>query len=374
MVTEAPRLTPLEIRQEIPGSNHARLLQLLYQQGDLSRAELARAVGFTKATVSSLVAEMISEGLVVETRQRAVDGPGRPAVDLNIDRQNWCVVAVDLSPDHEMRGAVIDLTGTVHARASVKTDGALGDAALDKTIQLIDELRGLTDRRLLGIGICAPGIVDLSGRVLASHNLGWSGLPLQDVVETHAGLPTCVVNDANAAALAERDLQGFQDDLILVKIGFGIGGAIIANGTLIHGPRFTAGEIGHVAIGDGDGPLCVCGRRGCLEATMTLPKLEAQLREASSEDERATALHAGGYRLGIALAPLIGSLGIEAVVVTGLPESIAPPVLRSVREALAPRLTEDLLAALNLRTTQLGDDITLQGATILVMTRVLGIP
>jgi predicted NBD/HSP70 family sugar kinase len=371
MPTQEMRLTPLEMSREIPGSNHARLLQLLYEKRDLSRADLARAVGFTKATVSSLIADMIQEGLVIETRQRSMDGPGRPAVDLNIDRSRWCVIAVDLSRVNEIRGALVNLAGEVQARAAIRIDGAMGEVAVERTLRLISELQDAGDRRLLGIGVSVPGIVDLDGRVIASHNLGWSSLPLRQRIEEQAGLPTCVANDANTAALAERNLPGFQDNLILVKIGHGVGAGIIVNGNLLHGSRFTAGEIGHVATGDG--PLCVCGRRGCLEATLTVPKIEAHLRTATSAEGRAEVLHSAGTRLAIAVAPLVGGLGLEAVVLADLPHEYGPLFVAAMRDALKPRLTEDLLSTLQLRTSSLGDDIELQGAVFLVLSRVLGV-
>ena len=368
----APHLTPLEIRRQLPGSNHSRLLQLLHESGDLSRADLARAVGLTKATVSSLIAEMIREGLVVETRQRAVDGPGRPAVDLNIDRLNWLVAAVDLSPDRELRGALIDLAGNVHVRESIATEGALGDAALQKTIELIDRLILRADRRILGVGVCAPGTVDNEGRVLASHNLDWVGLPLKAEIERHTDLPTCVANDANAAALAERDLYASEEDLMLVKIGFGVGAGIITNGQLVQGSRFTAGEIGHVAVGGDGGPRCVCGREGCLEATLSLPRLAARVEE-SPEAARDGVLRDAGECLAIVLAPLVGSLGLEAVVVTGLVDPFVEPILSSTRDALRARLASEVVDSLDLRVSEVGDDLVLQGAMSLVASAVLGI-
>lgn len=372
MSSQSRRLTPLKMARDIPGSNHARLLQLLHQKKDLSRADLARAAGFTKATVSSLISEMIDEGLVVETRQRTKDGPGRPAVGLDIDRKSWCVLAVDLSPDREIRGALVDLSGEVFARSSVEIGDAHGEDAERMTLLLIDELRGASALPVLGIGISTPGIVDLGGHVVA-HNLGWNAHPLREHVEVHTGLPTSVANDANIAALAEKESRGPQANLMLVKISHGIGAGIIADGNLIHGSKFTAGEIGHVAIGDGEGPLCVCGRRGCLEATLTLPKLQAQLASAPSPAEHDAVLRRAGARLGIAAAPLVGGLGLETVVVSGLPPEHARTFLPAAREALEPRLMPELLASLDLRLSLLGEDIELKGAVSLVLTRVLGI-
>jgi predicted NBD/HSP70 family sugar kinase len=373
MSLDRTRLTSIQMQREFPGSNHARLLQLLYERGDRSRADLARAAGFTKATVSSLVTDMISEGLVVETRQRPVDGPGRPAVDLNIDRSRWQAIAIDLSPDHELRGAVLDLHGTMLTRISMATDGATGMTAVRQTLELVDALRDRADGRVLGVGVCAPGIVDPRGTVIASHNLGWVELPLQDEIVRHAGLPVCVENDANAAALAERDRHPTTQDFMLVKVGYGVGGGIVANGELIRGSRFTAGEIGHVASAHSADQLCVCGRVGCLEATLSLPRLESRLTGAASEDEREHILALAGDRLGSGLAPVIGALGLEAVVVSGIPTRIATPLLAAARSALRARLNEDLIRSLDIRLSTLGDDITLKGALNVVLANVLGI-
>lgn len=364
--------SPIDIQREFPGTNSARLLRMLYRNGNRSRADLARAVGLTKATVSTLVADMIEAGLVVEVQQRTMSGPGRPAVELDLDRTGWQVVALDLSRDTEFRGAVLDLTGAVVARESVQRDGDTGDAALAKTKSLIDSLLARATRRVLGIGICAPGIVDPAGVVVSSHNLGWWGLPLRREVLAHTGLPTEVENDANAAALAELDTVDDLDDLLLVKVGFGVGGAIIANGRLIHGPSFTAGEIGHVSI-DGTGPQCVCGRFGCLEATLAQPRLEATLRSVEGAAAREGVLEDAGRRLGVALAPLVGAFGMSSVVVSGPPEVLEGTLLQATREAMRPALAPELFDGLELRMTSLGDDVALQGALILVLGSVLDI-
>lgn len=370
---DAARRTPLQIQREIPGNNRARLLQLLYRDGDRSRADLARAAGLTKPTVSSLVAEMLDAGILVETRQRRSERPGRPAVDLDLARTHWNVIALDLSPFDEFRGAVLDLTGAILARASVPRDGDTGEAALAKVKTLIDGLIGRYDGRVLGIGICAPGVVDPQGVVLSSLNLGWSKLPLRAIITDHTGLPTCIDNDANAAALAERDLNHAYNDLLLVKLAHGVGAAILANGKLIHGPQFAAGEIGHISVGEGDGPQCICGRYGCLEATLALPRLLAQLADAGTSQRRREVLERAGAQLGTVLAPLIGGLGLGSVVISAPPDLPLDPLLAATRDELAVRLPADTVDSLDVRLTSLGEDIALQGALILVLSGVLGI-
>jgi predicted NBD/HSP70 family sugar kinase len=364
--------TPLELQRGVPGSNHARLLKLLYRRGNRSRADLARAAGFTKATVSSLIAEMLDAGLVVETRQRPVDGPGRPAVDLDFARTTWAVLAVDLSLDHEFMAGIIGLDGVFHDRASVALDGVTGEDAFAAVRALIDTLLERSPLPVLGIGVCVPGVVDLDGVVIASHNLGWADLPLGARLSEHTGLPVCVANDANAAALAEREATHRRDDLMLVKVGSGVGAAIIANRRLVYGTDFAAGEIGHVTAAPG-GPRCVCGRFGCLEATLSLPRLEAQLRAAGDGERRTEVLESVGRQLGGVLAPLIGALGLSSVVVSGLPAQYAADVLTAAHASLSSRVPPGLAAALSMRGSDLGDDVVIRGAVILVLSGVLGI-
>jgi predicted NBD/HSP70 family sugar kinase len=364
---------PLEIQRSIPGSNHARLLKLLYRRGNRSRADLARAAGFTKATVSSLIAEMLEAGLVVETRQRPVDGPGRPSVDLDLARTSWVVLAVDLSPDDEFAAALIDLGGAIRDRASVTLGGARGEDAFVMARELIDTLLARAEVPVLGIGVCVPGIVDLEGVVLASLNRGWVGLTLGARLSEHTGLPVCVANDANAAALAEREVTQGREDLMLVKVGSGVGAAIIANGQLLHGHRFSAGEIAHITTAPG-GPRCVCGRFGCLEATLSAPRLAALLRASDgSPDRRAEVLENAGHQLGGVLAPLVGALALTTVVVSGLPPSYADDLLAATRASLSGRIPPDLSAPLTLRGSDLGEDVMIRGAVILVLSGVLGI-
>lgn len=363
----------LQLQRQLPGSNQGLLLQLLHERGDRSRADLARAAGFTKATVSSLVLEMIDDRLIVETRRRPVDGPGRPAVDLNLDRTGWRVVAMDLSPDNGFTGAVLNLSGQLLFRVSGFGGPLQGDAAVSAAIDLADHLRANAGGPILGIGVSAPGTVDADGMVIASHNLRWSEVPLRRLLLERLQLPVCVENDANTAARAEYDLSESPTDLMVVKLGYGVGGGIIANGELIHGARYTAGEIGHIASGDAADHLCVCGRTGCLEAMLSLPRLNARLAEAINERSWYDTLDTAGRALGNALAPIVGALGIEAIIITGVDDEVADRLLAAAHDAMRPRLTEDTWAALDMRVSPWGDDIALYGAVSLVRSGVLGV-
>lgn len=369
----ALRATGKVLPEYARGHNRSLVLQMLYRNGGQSRADLARASALTKVTVSDLVAEMLAEGLVVETRQRTSTGPGKPAVELDIARDRWQVVAVDLSDAEKFEGAVLDLDGGVIARISVPRGGATGAAALETAFELVDELRARATAPVLGIGIGSPGVVDLDGAVLSAPNLDWTNVPMRAVLAERTGLPVHVANDANAASLAEHSFGGATHDLLLLKVGHGVGAAVLANGRLVHGRRFAAGELGHVVVGTDDGPLCACGRSGCLEAWIAVPRLEARLAEASGADAADEVLRESGHRLGYALAPVVGALGLTDVIVSGPAHLLDGVLLDAAREALESRLLPVFFDGLELRLTEQGPDIVLRGALVLVLAGVLGI-
>ncbi|MDQ0893123.1 ROK family transcriptional regulator [Agromyces ramosus] len=369
----ALRATGKVLPEYARGHNRSLVLQMLYRNGGQSRADLARASALTKVTVSDLVAEMLAEGLVVETRQRTSTGPGKPAVELDIARDRWQVVAVDLSDAEKFDGAVLDLDGGLIARISVPRGGAMGAAALETAFELVDELRARATAPVLGIGVGSPGIVDLDGAVLSAPNLDWTNVPMRAALAERTGLPVHVANDANAASLAEHSFGGATHDLLLLKVGHGVGAAVLANGRLVHGRRFAAGEIGHVVVGTDAGPLCACGRSGCLEAWIAVPRLEARLAEASGADAADEVLRETGRRLGYALAPVVGALGLTDVIVSGPPHLLDGVLLDAAREALKSRLLPVFFDGLELRLTEQGPDIVLRGALVLVLAGVLGI-
>src|SRR5690606_22313091 len=126
--------------------------------------------------------------------------PGKPATLVDLDRETHGVVCVDLSDHLTVRGAVLDLDGNVLARKNLPREGATGDAAIELTATLAEQLRQAATITLLGIGIGTPGVVDDHGVVRTAQNLGWSHIALKSIVEARTGVRTVVTNDANAAA------------------------------------------------------------------------------------------------------------------------------------------------------------------------------
>ncbi|GLJ62837.1 NagC family transcriptional regulator [Microbacterium barkeri] len=350
--------------------NRALVLQALFHEGAMSRADLARATGLTRVTTSDLAGELIGEGVVVEQGVQTRTGPGKPATLVDIDREGLQIVAIDLSAADEYRGALLDLTGAVVARAAVPrpADGE-ADAARATVLELASAVAREATSRLLGVGVGAPGVITSDGVVLTAPNVGWAGMPLRALLGEELGIPVVVANDANAAALAEYTLGGASDDLMLVRIGRGVGSGLLVRGELTRGSRDAAGEIGHVTVGTDGGPRCACGRDGCLEAWLAVPALQARI----AEGDRDSVLRDAGERLGIALAPVVGTLDIDDIVLSGPADLLDGPLRDAAVETLRARTLEPFTTHARVRLSAQGDDVVLRGAFAMVLDARLGI-
>src|SRR6195952_887132 len=307
-VGRALRPTTKVLPEHARSHNRSLVLQTLYRSGQRSRADIARETGLTRVTVSDLVAELILEGLVIETGQREDARPGKPATMLDLNRNAFQIIGIDLSEYAIFRGAVLDLDGQILARAELPLAGATGADATALVTRLAETLVAAATLPILGLGVGSPGVVDLAGVVLSAPNLGWANETLQADLAARFNIPVVVANDANAAALAEHSFGEADSDMMLVKVGHGVGAGLLLDGTPLFGSRFAAGEIGHVVVGTDGGAECVCGKHGCLETWLATPRLEKAI--AADPAARGEILTEAGQRLGIALAPVVGALNL----------------------------------------------------------------
>ncbi|MDS2173348.1 ROK family transcriptional regulator [Nesterenkonia sp. CL21] len=355
--------------------NLALVQRELFHAGPMSRADLARATGLTRVTASGLVGELIAREVVVEQGPRARSGPGKPGVLVDLDREGLQVISLDLSGAEAYRGAVMDLTGTILACLEEPRRGReTSDQAQVTVLALARNLLALADRRVLGVGVGTPGVVSDQGVVLTAPNIGWDGVPLRDLLHRELSVPVVVRNDANAAALAEQTLGGGDPDMFLVRVGRGVGGALMIRGELVVGRYNAAGEIGHVPVGEGGGPECVCGKRGCLESWISVPRLGELVQEA----ERAgrpieDVLSGAGTKLGILLAPIVGALNLSDVVVAGPRSLLEGTFLDAAQEALRSRILGRFHTQVRMRLPADSDDIVLRGGLVMVLESELGV-
>jgi len=314
--------------------NRAAILRLIGLSGPIARTSIAKRLGLSPATVTSITRELIESG-IVRTADRAPSRGGRPALLLEIVSRSAHAFGVKIAPDH-LVGVVVDLDGDVIEQFEARLDltAAHGfDAAVAVLGGWLDEAAAETP--LLGVGLGVPGVVDSSSGRVTSPLIGWSDFALRDALQQELGIAVLVDNDVNTLATAERLYGRGRDveDFITLTLGRGVGLGIVANGDIYHGHGGGAGEFGHVTAVV-DGPVCSCGKRGCLEAVIGDPALvaiargdgtigkrqgiAALRRQADAGDADARAIFAEAATvLGQAVANLVNVLSPKLILVSG---------------------------------------------------------
>lgn len=389
-------------REQTRVHNIRLVLRTIYERQVISRADTARETGLTRTTVSDMVAELVEQGVVEEVGYGPSAG-GKPPILLSVIPDSRHLIGLDLASD-EFCGAIVNLRGQVRHRMAVPLQDRDGEDALALVYEMVEHLSAATDSPLLGIGIGSPGLMDASnGIVRRSVNLDWHDLPLRELLEARFDLPVYVANDSQVAALGEYTFGNGAgvENLVVIKVGHGVGAGIVLNGRLFHGETFGAGEIGHVAVVD-EGELCRCGNRGCLETVASARAFIRQAQELAAADPGSLlhryamtggeismeticrALEAGdesvqrlvgraGQYLGIAAANIVGLLGARRIVISGSVACLGEWLLDVMREEMARRSLAILADEAEILVSGLGADIVILGASALVLNRELGL-
>lgn len=362
--------------------------ELADHEGDsYTQAELARATGLAPATVSSIVRELSTAGLL-----ESAPGSGRRGSSVRMSAGAGHVVGIDFGHSH-VAVAVADTAGRPlregrqRVQAGQDHRAALAQARR-MVLALADDL-GLphADDRLpssvhhVGLGLPAP----ITDDVIGSSEIfpGWEGVDARAAARDFLEAPVSVENDANLGALAEhrRGVARGHGSSVFVKISSGAGAGIIIDGEVFRGARGTAGEIGHLTL-DEQGPICRCGSRGCLEAYTSVETVQSlmatQLPEATLDDiiEAATSgsvaarrvFEDSGLHLGWGLASIVNLVNPDVVVVGGDMARAGDLVLESARLGLR-RHALSAVAQTPVLASRLGERASLLGAVLLAADR-----
>jgi len=401
MLASAAKATHAQTRRH----NNRLVFQTVYEQGPLSRADIVRATNLTATTVSAVIVALLDEGLVEELGAISTDR-GKPPTLVSLAKDARHIVALDLSRK-VLQGSILNLRGEILTTRKLEVDGCRGDTALTAVYQLLDELLALATAPLLGIGVGAPGIIDFTSSLIRrAANLDWYDLPLGALLGARYGYHVQVVNDNQAALLAEYLFGAYKHtpDLVVVRIGNGIGAGIMCNGQLLHGNGSGVGEIGHVVVTE-QGERCTCGNDGCLETVASsralikqaqaLARREAKCRlnqlvdcpEAITLQTILTAFALGdadvvallttlGRHLGKVLAHLVSIVGPLRILLCGSLTAFGQPLLTIIqqevaRHCLIGRLNPPQISLVT-ATSELSD-LVVMGAAATILANELGL-
>jgi glucokinase-like ROK family protein len=347
-----------------------------------SRSELVERTGLGRAIVAQRVGELVERGLVVEGDPGPSTG-GRPPRQLTFRADAGHLLVADLGAT-SVDVALTTLDGRILGHHDEPAEIEAGpEVALSRVEELFDQLLATTHAvpgRLWGIGIAVPGPVEFAtGRPISPPIMpGWDGYPIRERFAARHGAPVWVDNDVNVLALGEwrSGVAAGHDDVVVVKIGTGIGAGIITGGRLHRGAQGSAGDVGHIQVTDDPGVVCRCGNVGCLEALAGGGALgqagedaandgrSARLRTALDQRGRVTAedvaraasagdpvavamLQGAGRRVGSMLASVVNFFNPSLVVIGGGVANSPDQLLASIRETVyrrsLPLATRDLL-------------------------------
>lgn len=367
--------------------NRQIVLNYIRERSPISRAEISSVTALQRSTISLIVDELKSRGLIDEIEGESTGG--RPPILLRLRAAGPIVIGVDLRTERTII-ATSDLAGRVLEREEFATD-----PSSEKTLgNLIDCVRKFLGKQegIEGVGISLPGLVDPeTGNALFIPHFKWRDWPVADQMKAATGLPVKVDNDANAAALAELwlgrpEIRAVRD-FIMVLVSQGLGTGIVFDGQVYHGEAGAAGEFGHMTIGKGAPVACAAGSHECWEAFASESAALARYAKrpgsspdhhsidfgqlvdrglAGEKDAEAALIETARY-LGLGISNLLKGLSPEAVIVGGRIARAWPLIAEELKNAVAENSICRGLPSARIIASTLGEDPTLIGALSLVL-------
>ncbi len=349
--------------------NRRTVLEAIRQHGPISRAEIARAVGLTTQTVSTITSELHERGFLIE-RPGKPKGRGFPAPSFEIAPDGGFAIGVSISP-RGLEAGLMNLAGDLVTRKTVDAPRLTATEAFGKITDLVAGIaKGRDEDKILGVGMSLPGPFGVDGMSFVGSTTmeGWTETDIRDGLRECVPFTAFVDGDMSAAAHGER-LYGrgteFRDFFYLY-MGVGLGGAMIFNNQVMRGANGNASEVGHIPIVL-NGEPCFCGNRGCLERYFSMEAYDrrsAEIGEDAWLEEVAPIFRA-------AIVTIENLYDPETIVLGGQ----APAAL----QARILKLAEDLPGSLGARSDRVvprivpsraGADAVIRGAASLAVSRV----
>ncbi|MFD0672336.1 ROK family protein [Cohnella sp. GCM10027633] len=369
--------TPTGDQALIKRINTAIVLESILRGAPLSRAQISERTGLNKATVSSLVQDLIDGSLVRETGRGESSG-GRKPVMLEFIASAGHAIGIDLGVNY-IRGVLMNLRGGIVREWTEPLRRAEPEYVFGELCLAIDQLIASAPAcpyGIVGIGVGVPGLVDEAGSVLFAPNLKWRDVPLERQLSDRYGLPVTIDNEANAGAIGEQKYGAGRNvsNLVYVSVGIGIGTGLILHKALYKGASGFSGEMGHLSV-EAHGKPCSCGNRGCWEmyaseqsllaqaAELGYGDLEQLLAAAGSGDAKVLSLFKGiGEYLGVGIANIVNVFNPDAVIIGNRMSQAREWLETELRQTVVQRAIGFHLRKVQLLFAELGERSAMLGA------------
>lgn len=378
----------------VPGSfklmkkiNTGLIIDTIRSKGPISRADIAKQLNLTPATITNITAELINKNIIVESELGESTG-GRKPILLKINTSSYFILSIYIGSSG-FKAAVLDMESKILDSVSFKLKC---DMKFDLCWEHIKEsiLRliknsSINNKKIIGIGVAVDGLVDFNdGKIIYAPALGWENIELRYMLEKEFDVPVYVDRDARAMAFSESWYgEGKEvDTFICISVGFGIGAALTYNKQQIRGAAGGFGEFGHFKISE-NGPLCSCGKHGCLQSYASESfvidyavkngfngrhEIDNIIREALIGNTAAiAALETSGKYLGIGIANLINMFNPSLILVGGDLIDTNDIYFNAMMDSAKNNAIEHLYNCVKIKKTFTGRDAIIQGLAVLVL-------
>lgn len=367
-----------------------QILEKIIKNSKISRTDLSIQMELTPAAISKVIKKLLNADLIKEKNILSSTG-GRPRTSLKINKDYKKIIGINLGVGF-IRIAVSNLAGEIlqieERKFSFKTQ--------EKVLKLLDEelehiLNGYDRKDILGIGLATHGLVDKEkGTVILSPHFKWKNLELRKSLEKKYNIPVIVENDVRAMLIAEyyygcaKNMKSF----MLLYIRRGVGALIFLNGKIFEGSNHGSGEIGHFIVKENSNIQCRCGKYGCLETEYSeqaiVDKVSWLLEEKeiphnnltiktiydlakNKEEPYYSIIKQASLETGKVVGNILNILDINDIVVSGNITSTGTLFSNYFKKGIDKMLLEDFSKKINVKFSELGDQIGIYGAISLII-------
>jgi glucokinase-like ROK family protein len=374
------------------------IIKQLYFDKALSCPEMSDLFSKSIPAISKAINELVAEGMVVEQGHAPSSG-GRRAQTYSLKPDAMYILAVAMD-QLSTRMQLFDLLNKpVAKQLNITLELANNPTSLTSLASHINSYiasTGIDPDKIIGIGIGMPGFVNVKKGINYSY-LESGEQTLTEYLMQETGIPAYIDNDSSLVALSEQKfgITRSQDNVMVINLGWGIGLGMIVGGQIFRGNNGFAGELSHIPIME-EGALCMCGKRGCLEAEASMLVVAKKAKQGISQGRVSTLeimkdaspekmgdamfeaagngdqfaidlLSEAGYKIGKALATLIHIMNPETIILSGRGAKVGKILLAPIQQAINKYCIPRLAASTNVLISELGHDSQIIGAAVLVM-------
>lgn len=371
--------------KDMKQENLKNIFRLIFRESPISRKDLADETEFSQATISNHVKTLINNGYVIE-KEKGYSTGGRKPVFLTINPDKNYILSLDIKVD-KVNYILFNLKfeNKVEGKFFLKKSGEV-ENVINLIFEKIDGVIAKNDvdfSKILGIGVSVPGLLDKEKKVLEfAPNLEWKDVEIVKKFKEKYDLPIVLENEANAAAIGEKDFVYPKfNNMVYVSINEGIGCGIIINDSLYRGASGNAGEYGHLII-DRNGPKCHCGSRGCWETMASenyiiksykdlydvkeIRKEDIYKSGKNGNDRVRDIFRKTGGHIGIGLVNIINSLSPQRLIIGGSITEIKEFIDQDLRAELEKEALPSNLKSTTVNYSELGDLAPIYGTAFMI--------